>query len=116
MAIVFFWQGLVISIILSIILSIVLTLVLNLSSKKRAGMFEDEIFGETKEEQEEREREGKESRKESKTGGFILIGPIPIIFGSGGVRFDKNGFKWALLFFALIVFTFLMAAWVIRFI
>jgi len=111
MAVYFFWQGLVISIILSIVLSIGLTLFLNLSAKRRAAQkFEDDV-SEIIEADEEPEKNEK-----SKSGGFILIGPIPIIFGSGSVRFDKNGFKWALLFFAIVILTFLIIGWAIRFI
>ncbi|MCL2141889.1 MAG: DUF131 domain-containing protein [Methanimicrococcus sp.] len=112
MAVYFFWQGLVISIILSIVLSIGLTLFLNSSAKRRiAQEFEDEIL-------EAIETDDKKEKKdtESKSGGFILIGPFPIIFGSGGARFDKKGFKWALLFFIVVILTFLLLGWTIRFI
>ncbi|MCL2863708.1 MAG: DUF131 domain-containing protein [Methanimicrococcus sp.] len=123
----FFWQGLVISIILSVLLTIGMTL---WSRRKSAGGgaygFEDgsrhdfyernrkeTVYdSEENERNEGNERDEKNERGEgnkgkaeprSKTSGLIMIGPIPIVFGSGGVRFDKSAFKYALLFFIIVI-------------
>ena len=105
----FFWQGLIIS----IILSILLTIGLNLWARKRSpsnahfgAYYDDEYFDRNS----EKNNSGSESEKSksfddeprTKTGGMIMIGPIPIAFGSGGVRFDKKAFKYALAFFLIV--------------
>lgn len=93
----FFWPALIIS----IVLSILLTIGLNLRARRRAagGRIPEEIFPPDKAE----EAFAAERRSQTKAGGMILVGPIPIVFGSDGVRFDKSLFKYALAFFLIIL-------------
>ncbi|WNY27063.1 TIGR00304 family membrane protein [Methanolapillus ohkumae] len=48
-----------------------------------------------------------------KTGGMIMLGPFPILFGNGGVRLDKKNFKYALLFFLMTVLVYLILIFVV---
>ncbi len=43
------------------------------------------------------------SRGRGKGGGILLIGPIPIIWGS-----DREGLKWVALIFALLIFIYIV--------
>ena len=95
----FLWPGLFWSIVLSIALSVILTIVLNLFGKRMMKMPEEiEYYND--------EEIGEETK--TKSSGMILIGPIPIIFGNGGVRFDKRMFGYALLFFLFLLFLYFM--------
>ena len=91
----FFWPGLFWSILFSIILSVVLTIGLNLWGRRMMKMPEVDY---------ENEDTGGFEEPRTKSSGMILIGPIPIIFGSGGIRFDKKMFIYALLFFLIFLF------------
>jgi Protein of unknown function DUF131. len=96
----FFWPGLLWSIILSIFFSVVLTVGLNLFGKRMMKAPEEyEYYNE--------EETGFEETK-TKSSGMILIGPIPIIFGSDGIRFDKRIFIYALLLFLIFLFLYFM--------
>jgi len=123
----FFWPGLVISILFSILLTVGLNL---WARKKRASgesydfeedgrnAFNDKTFRETGHDFEEAgevdeagemdeagevDEANGANEPRSKMSGMIMIGPIPILFGSGGVRFDKKAFKYALLVFIIII-------------
>ena len=98
----FFGPGLMWSIILSIILSVVLTVGLNLWGRRTKNSEEIEYENEYEKEK-ERENGGGFEEPKTKSSGMILIGPIPIIFESGGVRFDKKMFIYALLFFLIVL-------------
>ena len=108
----FFWPGLMWSIILSIIFSVVLTVGLNLWRRRTAKSLEEIEYEYEKEN--EREDSGGFEEPQTKSSGMILIGPIPIIFGSGGVRFDKKMFKYALLFFLIVLFMYFIFMKTIR--
>ncbi|WNY28322.1 hypothetical protein MmiEs2_05070 [Methanimicrococcus stummii] len=100
----FFGPGLIYSILISIVLSILLTIGLNWYARKQmskdfchennpgdAGLdydFEDA---------------DSDGTTHTKTGGMILVGPIPIVFGNGKIGFDKGIFKYALVFFLIIL-------------
>ncbi|MDR0766907.1 MAG: DUF131 domain-containing protein [Methanosarcinales archaeon] len=89
----FFWPGLIIS----IILSILLTIGLNLWARRRPqseNHFNERDFDDSSDSNDE---------TRTKTSGMIMIGPIPIAFGNGGFRFDKNAFKYALAFFLIVL-------------
>lgn len=121
----FFWPSLIIS----IVLSILLTVVLNLWARRQTGAdrFNQHDFShhsnhcnrrdhfdsfaadksEAKEMSSDSDSDKREnwSDDEPQISGMITIGPIPIIFGNGGFRFDKSAFKYALAFFLIIIFT-----------
>ena len=102
----FFWQGLIIS----IVLSILLTIGLNLWARKRSpsnahfgAYYDDAYYNKNSKTDADMDNEKNfDDEPRTKTGGMIMIGPIPIAFGSGGVRFDKKAFKYALAFFLIV--------------
>ena len=114
----FFWPGLLISIILSVLLTIGLNL---WTRRKYAGResydfdedsrhaFNDKNGRKTGHDFEEtgKTNETNQANEANKTrtdmSGMIMIGPIPIAFGSGGVRIDRKAFKYALLFFIIVI-------------
>ncbi|MDV0447089.1 hypothetical protein MsAg5_09630 [Methanosarcinaceae archaeon Ag5] len=126
-----FWP----SVILSVVGSIVLTAVFYFLSKRNSSQSYDDFYDGNNEynDHEHNDHEYDEYRKNDrfdsndgdsssedfdsqsqiKTGGVILIGPIPIAFGNGGIRFDKKNFKYALLFFLIAVLVYLMMVWII---
>ncbi|MDV0445574.1 hypothetical protein MmiAt1_11590 [Methanimicrococcus sp. At1] len=115
----FFWPGLIYSIIISIVLSILLTIGLNFWAKNRKHNPESDFqFYDSEPNRFEKESEngadnfGGEPR--SKTGGMILIGPIPIVFGDGGFRFDKSIFKYALTFFLIVLILWFIMSRIVR--
>jgi len=108
----FFGPGLMWSIILSIIISVVLTVGLNLWGRRPVKR-QEEIEYEYEKETEKGDGSGFEE-PQTRSSGMILIGPIPIIFGSGGVRFDKKMFKYALLFFLIVLFMYFIFMKTIR--
>ncbi|MCL2550454.1 MAG: DUF131 domain-containing protein [Methanimicrococcus sp.] len=102
----FFWPGLVISIIFSVLLTIGLNLWARRKSADREShdfeedgrnAFNDENYRETEHDFEET------GDPRSGMSGMIMIGPIPIVFGSGKFRFDQKAFKYALLFFIIVI-------------
>jgi Protein of unknown function DUF131. len=108
----FFGPGLMWSIIFSIVLSIVLTVGLNLWGRRMMKRPEEMEYEYEKEN--EREESGGFEEPQAKSSGMILIGPIPINFGSGGIRFDKKMFKYALLFFLIVLFMYFIFMKTIR--
>ncbi|MDL2260925.1 DUF131 domain-containing protein [Methanimicrococcus sp. OttesenSCG-928-J09] len=124
----FFWPSLIIS----IVLSILLTIGLNLWARRqtKSGNYNDYFendHGNGYYENNNYENERYENKQSAyndnsehsrrfddeprtKTSGMIMIGPIPIVFGSSGFGFDKNTFKYALAFFFIIII-----AWFILF-
>ena len=108
----FFAPGLMWSIILSIVLSVVLTVGLNLWGTRMVKKPEEREYEYEKENEKEDGNGFEEPR--TKSSGMILIGPIPIIFGSGGIRFDKKMFKYALLFFLIVLFMYFIFMKTIR--
>ena len=112
----FFGSGLMWSIVLSIVLSVVLTVCLNLFGRRIAKSPEDIECEYEKEVEKEAEKEEELNfeKPRAKSSGMILIGPIPIIFGSGGMRFDKKMFKYALLFFLIGLFMYFILMKTIR--
>lgn len=124
----FFWPSLIISIALSILLTIGLNLWTRRQTKsgnyndyfkndQGDGYYENYRYRNDHYENERYENEqsayndnSEHSRRfddepRTKTSGMIMIGPIPIIFGDSGFRFDKNAFKYALAFFIIIIIT-----------
>ncbi len=95
----FFWPGLIVSIVLSILLSVLLTIGLNFRRRNKE-FSNDSVDSEYAYESSEPDWEGGSS---AKTGGMILVGPIPIVFGNSGFRFDKSVFKYALVFFLTVL-------------
>lgn len=104
----FFWPGLI----LSLILSILLTIGLNLYIQKRARTGDGFIVDENPYENDVASNPEDDFR--TKTGGMIMIGPIPIIFGNGGFRFDKNAFKYALAFFLIVLIAWILLSRIVR--
>lgn len=107
----FFWPGLIISIVLSILLSILLTIGLNFLSRNKS-LSDDPVDGGYFYESDDEPNPGNDSR--AKTGGMILIGPIPIVFGNGGFRFGKNVFKYALVFFLTVLIVWFLFVRIVR--
>jgi len=106
----FFWPGLVISILFSVLLTIGLNLWARRKYADRESYDKESYERESYEREsydfeETDETEGRDGTGQPKSGmsGLIMIGPIPIIFGSGGVRFDQKAFKYALLFFIIVI-------------
>jgi len=97
----FFWPGLVIS----IVFSVLLTIGLNLWARRKSAYREAYDFEETDDTNETEDTNGTDEtdKPRSEMSGMVMIGPIPIIFGSGGVRFDQKAFKYALLFFIIVI-------------
>ncbi|MDY0266748.1 MAG: DUF131 domain-containing protein [Methanimicrococcus sp.] len=120
----FFWPGLI----LSIVLSILLTLLLNLRAWKKRYNYSDSDFDsdfnsrfdsdfnsdfnsdfapdsdfDSSVPSDSKNESNRFKISQTKAGGMIMIGPIPIVFGSGGVRFDKTAFKYALIFFIIVL-------------
>lgn len=113
----FFWPGLIISIAFSIIFSILLTIGLNLrTGRRRQSSDSDDDKNYSKTESDEIEDESGDGFEEPRTkaGGMIMIGPIPIVFGNGGFRFDKSAFKYALIFFLIVVIVWFILARIVR--
>lgn len=107
----FFWPGWIISIVLSILLSILLTAGLNFRRRNQGSSDASPAGGSFYDSSIEPDPEN-DSR--TKTGGMILIGPIPVVFGNGGLRFDKSVFKYALAFFLIVLFGWVLFARIVR--
>ena len=107
----FFWPGLWYSLLLSILLSVLLTIGLNLWARRQTNTEASDCFI-------EKEYENADpvdfETPQTKTSGMILIGPIPILFGSEGIRFDKKIFIYALLFFLILLFVYFILMKTIR--
>ncbi|MBZ3934917.1 TIGR00304 family membrane protein [Methanimicrococcus blatticola] len=140
----FFWPGLIVSILLSIIFSILLTIGLNLQAKRRMNSAGFETYPNDSDYNcndncnddstnchddymnchndyegdsdfnEKRNNPNFDDEPRSKTSGMIMIGPIPIIFGNGGFRFDKNAFKYALAFFLIVLISWILLSRIVR--
>ncbi|WNY24873.1 TIGR00304 family membrane protein [Methanolapillus millepedarum] len=107
-----FWP----SLILSVLGSIILTAAFYLISRRNAYSSSDPFYGSDglNSNEEDSSSNGFESGEtQIKTGGMIMVGPIPIVFGNDGMRFDKKNFKYALLFFLIAVLIYLAAVWII---
>lgn len=85
---------------ISIILA-VLGVVLIMLDALRARPYKEVEFREVEEKKFEESEE--ERRKKVKTGGVVLIGPVPIIFGT-----DRDIIKWAIILTVIVVTIFII--------
>lgn len=100
----FFWPELILSIVLSILLTVGLNVWAHHKSVGRETCEDAGFSPANRKEESGNTRGGFDfETPRSKTGGMIMIGPIPIVFGDGGFRFDKKTFKYALLFFIILI-------------